>query len=349
MSNKGEFLQQALNNARRAYRAGDYTQARYWAHQAITLSPEEEEAWLWLAAVSNPRASVEYLNRALHIAPQSARARKGMHWAIKRLRERPPPSTSQIQAISQTPITTSSTTAGQPSQGSRVLQFTNLQWVLILMILSLVLVAMSIRPMQMVFDSNVQLQSLPKLSLGRQKASDTPLPTFTATFTTTPTSTATDTPTATASLTATPIPSDTPIPPPSNTPVVYEPPIDNPGTGSGERWIDVDLTLQRVYAYEGNEIIRTFVVSTGTWLHPTVTGQYNIYVKYESAPMSGPDYYLPGVPYIMYFYKGYGLHGTYWHDNFGVPMSHGCINLRTPDAEWLFYWASIGTLVNIHY
>ena len=45
--------------------------------------------------------------------------------------------------------------------------------------------------------------------------------------------------------------------------------------------------------------------------------------------MSGPGYYLPGVPYVMYFYQGYGLHGTYWHDNFGQPMSHGCVNLPT--------------------
>jgi lipoprotein-anchoring transpeptidase ErfK/SrfK len=64
--------------------------------------------------------------------------------------------------------------------------------------------------------------------------------------------------------------------------------------------------------------------------------------------MSGPGYYLPGVPYTMYFYKGYGLHGTYWHSNFGTPMSHGCVNLKTEDAGWLYNWASIGTIVNIH-
>jgi lipoprotein-anchoring transpeptidase ErfK/SrfK len=51
----------------------------------------------------------------------------------------------------------------------------------------------------------------------------------------------------------------------------------------------------------------------------------------------------------MYFYRGYGIHGTYWHSNFGHPMSHGCINLPTEEAEWLFHWASVGTLVNIHW
>ena len=64
--------------------------------------------------------------------------------------------------------------------------------------------------------------------------------------------------------------------------------------------------------------------------------------------MSGPGYFLPGVPFTMYFYKGYGLHGTYWHNNFGTPMSHGCVNLTIPDSEWLYGFASIGTLVNVH-
>ncbi len=117
----------------------------------------------------------------------------------------------------------------------------------------------------------------------------------------------------------------------------------------GERWIDVDLTNQRTYAYEGKKLIRAFTVSTGVWQHPTVTGQYRIYVKYVAADMAGPGYYLPDVPYVMYFYRGYGLHGTYWHNNFGVPMSHGCVNLTIDDAHWLFNWASVGTLVNIHY
>ena len=120
-------------------------------------------------------------------------------------------------------------------------------------------------------------------------------------------------------------------------------------SGNGTRWIDVDLTNQRVYAYEGDVVVNSFIVSTGTWLTPTVTGQYKIYVKYRSAAMSGPGYYLPNVPYIMYFYKGYGLHGTYWHNNFGTPMSHGCVNLRTDEAAWLYSWSSVGTLVNVHY
>ena len=61
----------------------------------------------------------------------------------------------------------------------------------------------------------------------------------------------------------------------------------------------------------------------------------------------GTYYYLPNVPCTMYFYKGYGLHGTYWHNNFGHPMSHGCVNMKTEEACTLFDWASVGTRVNV--
>lgn len=134
----------------------------------------------------------------------------------------------------------------------------------------------------------------------------------------------------------------------------YVPPSSAPkpavaSSGNGTRWIDVDLTNQRLYAYEGETIVNSFIVSTGTWLTPTVTGEFKIYVKYRSNKMSGPGYYLPDVPYIMYFHGDYGLHGTYWHNNFGTPMSHGCVNLRTDDAGWLYDWSSVGTVVNVHY
>ncbi|MDI6769720.1 MAG: L,D-transpeptidase [Anaerolineales bacterium] len=181
-------------------------------------------------------------------------------------------------------------------------------------------------------------------------------PTYTPTFTPTATATPTATPTPTPTDTPTPSPTDTPTPTPlpTNTPqatptlvpVTSVPPI--PG-GDGERWIDVNLSQQRVYAYEGNVIVNSFLVSTGTWRTPTVTGQYRVYVKYRYTDMSGPGYYLANVPYTMYFYKGYALHGTYWHSKFGTPMSHGCVNLSISNAGWLFNWASVGTLVNVHY
>jgi hypothetical protein len=106
-----------------------------------------------------------------------------------------------------------------------------------------------------------------------------------------------------------------------------------------EKWIEVNVTTQRVTAWEGNVPVFSFISSTGLPGTPTVLGEFNIYWKLKSALMVGPDYYLPEVPYTMYFYGGYALHGTYWHDNFGQPMSHGCVNLSTDNAQQLFEWA----------
>ena len=123
----------------------------------------------------------------------------------------------------------------------------------------------------------------------------------------------------------------------------------NQPVGNGERWIEVNLTEQRVYAWEGDALANSFLVSTGTWATPTVTGTFKIWNKTRIQAMSGPGYYLPNVPFVMYFYKDYGFHGTYWHNNFGTPMSHGCVNMRTTDANWVFDLANVGTWVIIHY
>ncbi|MFN8459522.1 MAG: LysM peptidoglycan-binding domain-containing protein [Anaerolineae bacterium] len=120
-----------------------------------------------------------------------------------------------------------------------------------------------------------------------------------------------------------------------------------------EKWIDVDLTTQSLVAYEGRQAVFKSRVSSGIWEHPTIVGTFQIYVKYESADMSGgagdEAYFLPSVPYVMYFSGNFGLHGTYWHHNFGTPMSHGCVNLPTRAAEWLYNWAPVGTRVVTHY
>jgi hypothetical protein len=106
-----------------------------------------------------------------------------------------------------------------------------------------------------------------------------------------------------------------------------------------EKWIEVNVTEQRVTAWEGPVPVMSFLSSTGLPGTPTVLGEFNIYWKLEATLMTGPDYYLPEVPYTMYFYRGYGLHGAYWHNNFGQPMSHGCVNLSIDEAKQLFQWA----------
>jgi len=111
--------------------------------------------------------------------------------------------------------------------------------------------------------------------------------------------------------------------------------------------IVVDLSDSRIYAYENGQLLRNVLVSTGLPQTPTVVGDFNIYFRYESQTMYGDDFYLPDVPYVMYFFEGYAIHGTYWHNNFGTPMSHGCVNLPTPEAEWFFRWAELGTPVHV--
>jgi len=127
------------------------------------------------------------------------------------------------------------------------------------------------------------------------------------------------------------------------------------GVTNEERWIEVDLSDQMLYAWEGNNLFVSTPVSTGLRWTPTPTGEFRIWIKLRATKMEGGEgqnyYYLPNVPYVMFFenvevpgYRGYGLHGTYWHNDFGNPRSHGCVNLPTDIAEKIYYWVSPDTL-----
>ena len=113
-----------------------------------------------------------------------------------------------------------------------------------------------------------------------------------------------------------------------------------------ERWIEVDLNEQMAIAYEGTVPVRVFVISSGVDSSPTVTGTYSIWVKTAMQDMrggsraAGDSYHVTEVKDVQYFHEDYAFHGTYWHSNFGTPMSRGCINMTEEDAEWLFEWAS---------
>jgi len=116
-------------------------------------------------------------------------------------------------------------------------------------------------------------------------------------------------------------------------------------SSSDKRWIEIDLSEQKLIAWEGENKFLETLISGGKWGR-TPTGEFNIWSKFKYTKMSGGKkenhtyYYLPNVPYTMYFYRDFGLHGTYWHNNFGQPMSHGCVNLPTLAAEKLFYWTT---------
>ena len=348
MSNTSDQFQQNIERAHDALARGERLVARRCAERAVAIAPEREDGWLILAACSSTKASIAYLKQALEINPQSKNARKGMHWAIHKLRTSPPPATQppHRQIVVQ-PISSEEMIDTRPAL---------LPWMIaVILVLVGTIVWFGSPSFSLAFTND---NPLPIAQSQIDKETRTPTPT--ATFTPTPTNTPTPTPTITPSPTPTSTPTSTPTATPTNTPKPTKKPKKKKassgysfpgrprGVGPDERWIDVDLSSQRTYAYQGNDLINSFVVSTGTWRYPTVKGSYKIYVKYRRADMSGPGYYLSNVPYVMYFYKGYGLHGTYWHNNFGTPMSHGCINLTPKTAGWLYNFASVGTVVNIH-
>jgi len=119
---------------------------------------------------------------------------------------------------------------------------------------------------------------------------------------------------------------------------------------NGEKWIDVNLTKQTLVLYEGEKAVYATLISSGEAgledpKHTTATkrGIFRIHTKHITTTMSsdevGEEFELRDVPYVQYFDKeGYALHGAYWHDRFGVPKSHGCINLAPEDARRIFYW-----------
>ncbi len=119
-------------------------------------------------------------------------------------------------------------------------------------------------------------------------------------------------------------------------------PPTRPG-GVGGRWIAVDVMQQVLTAYEDDHLVFATLISSGKGKRYTNLGLYPIYLRQFTGDMSAlmgtPDgYNIYDVPFVMYFNSGMALHGASWHDNFGAPMSHGCVNMTITDAHWLFDW-----------
>ena len=142
------------------------------------------------------------------------------------------------------------------------------------------------------------------------------------------------------------------------TPVAQHPdtPVWPDGMRTPAKWIEVNLAIpQKLVAWEGETPVFETPISAGTADNPTPTGTFEIFWKLEKDDMTGglagtsDYYYLPDVPWVMYFLEGgYAIHGTYWHTNFGYPMSHGCVNLSQDAAAWMYQWAPYGTKVWVH-
>lgn len=339
-----QHLDTLLREGKAAAKDGQRAEARRAFRGVLTQDPTNVAALLWMAWLSdNPRAGLAYANQALTLAPDNVRAQAAQQWAqscIASAREEP------------------SSQAASPSEerkGWRRLAPIAAFGSVGAFIVGMLLVLLWYAP-----QGQSAIAALGATPCPTPNKTATPVPSPTSTLTPSPTSTPTDTPVPTKTQTPTPTvtPSPTPTPSSTATPRPTEPsPSPTPGemsparssVGGDVRWIDIDVTQQTLTAYEGQTAVRSTPVSTGLPRTPTPVGKYYIYVKLVRDDMQGPGYYLRDVPYTMYFYKGYGLHGTYWHSNFGHPMSHGCVNLPTEEAKWLFDWASVGTLVNIHH
>jgi hypothetical protein len=121
-----------------------------------------------------------------------------------------------------------------------------------------------------------------------------------------------------------------------------------------DRWISINLYEQTLTAYENGEMVYATLISSGVdgwWTQP---GTFQVYEKLEADPMQGAFeadrsdyYYLEDVPWILYFDKSRALHGAYWHNGYGYPRSHGCVNLSPADAQWIYNWAEVGTYVHV--
>lgn len=176
-------------------------------------------------------------------------------------------------------------------------------------------------------------------------SSATPLPLPVPIVFSTPTFLPTIYPTQTATPTAIPTPTFTPV----YTPVAIQPIVVDP---SGKR-IYVDLAAQRLSYLDGPTLVGTMLISSGLSITPTPKGTFAIMAKipsirYRGYNRDGSIYDYPNTKWNLRFKPSYYLHGAYWHNNFGHPMSHGCINIAYRDVEALYDWADVGTPVIIY-
>ncbi len=321
-----------------AYQGKDLLNAKRYAKQAQKLNPMHETPWLILAATTNPDQALQYLTEAKSLIPDSPRIDQAIQISRQRINKA---AIQENHKSTETPSPPKNTAVAKPKNTSKP------KWLgtmlVILVLLSLIIVAVGqhppIRHMVSAFFATPTINNERPHDF-YQKPSITPSSTITPTLTSTPTPTATTTPTltSTATPTNTATPTATQTFTPTSLPVI-----------TAERWILVKLSEQMLYAYEGDQIVNTFLVSTGLPNTPTVMGQFAVYIKYRYTNMSGPGYFLADVEYTQYFYKDYGIHAATWHNNFGTPMSHGCVNMRLEDSKWLFDWTKIGTVVYIQY
>jgi lipoprotein-anchoring transpeptidase ErfK/SrfK len=375
MSTNVVEARQCIAKAREALHRGNKQSAWQWGKRAVLAAPKMEDAWLILAAADpNAQDALAYARKALEVNPTSTRARRGLEWAVARVKQANAGnalvekstnasfSIGRRDALATLPKPISRGTI--PSSQSKINKRNWLHPAILIgagcLMIGLVgffaltspVLASILSSVSAPVPTQENLWASVDIAKPTIAPNDRNLLASRSELQDIPNVAAPEDPIGVPQATETPgtvvmeVVDDNSL---GQSVLPDEARIQFPAEGNGERWIDVNLSEQRVYAYEGDVVVNSFLVSTGVAETPTVTGEYQIYVKVRIQDMSGPGYYLPDVPWVMYFYEEYGFHGTYWHNNFGTPMSRGCVNMRIDDAAWLYDWASVGTAVNVHY
>ncbi len=380
---------EAIHHAQQAFRQGDKHAARHWAEQAVTLDPNQEDAWLLLAAVSSPRASVVCLQQALKIHPGSERAQKGLEWALKRVREteakhetviatqpvRPVAPTQPVKTgylpVAAQPVRTAKTAPNGTLVRDRFGLPAMLMTLACLLIAGVVFVSATpakafLNSLMAPSQGAVRWASaqVPKPATG---AFPTPtlLPSALATSAAevafaTPGPVFTQLPAATSTepVVSTPLPADlvyapSPTPLPTDTPPAGQP---APNYDNG-KLILVDISEQHLYAYENGALVYSFVASTGMG-GGTRVGTFSVLDKIPNAYGSTWNIWMPN--WMGIYWSGSlenGIHALpilpngqrLWAGYLGTPISYGCVVLGTYESELLYNWAEIGTVVEIQY
>jgi lipoprotein-anchoring transpeptidase ErfK/SrfK len=385
MSSDQLTAKKAMKEAFIALHEGKKQAARSLAYRAVKLAPELEEPWLILAAVAEPRASLEYLKEAFKINPGSFRARHGLLAVQSRLEQIKKASNqspqSGIQSRQEHGTSARRGTTGilpQPADSSQGISIRSpasaspkksghswLSWTGLFSVCGLALVTIMAMTLPAHQTSRAQAHELSaevqKTIVLRQMATSTATATVTL-----PSPTLTNTPLPTG----TPLPTSTITPEPSNpssTPIsstrtdegtfLLHNPVTPAGTdgAAGEKRIIVYLSQQHMYAYQGNELVYSFVVSTGA-NNGTRIGTFSILDKIPNAWSDPWGFWMPD--WMGIYWSGYTENGIHalpvltngniiWGNALGTPISHGCIVLSTQEAHLLYEWAEVGTQVQI--
>lgn len=344
----------AIQQASAAFHRGDRRAARQWAQLAASLAPDSEEPWLILAAISTPQASMGYIRRALTLNPQSDRALRAWRWAQGRLAQEPQPKvqlqvpvTVRPAAVPAVAVQPKPVAAPRKARGSWA-------WAILPGFVALIFVGMLLLAL---WPGNVSRA----LALFQGEMSPTawasptqPSPAVDGPAwgiadivksTHTPIPTATSIPTATPTPTA--LPTDSPATPVSSTGQV-------PSNG---KYIYVSISEQHLYAYQDNQLVYSFVASTGM-NNATRTGTFQVLDKIPTAYGSTWDLWMPN--WMGIYYSGTlenGIHALpilsngvqLWGGYLGTPISYGCVVLGVEEAQLLYNWAEVGTTVEIRY